>query len=161
MISHLVKGCLCLRLLPNAAGGALSSTTARGAQRATYYHHHHHRRPVAFGWTGGEGSRSATTTTQAVAAHQQNQDLQELKDVPASTLAAIECVASDVDGTLTTPDVTVTSRTKEAIKAVMDSGLVFFPATGKVSVLYALPWGCSPIGAVRMYVNSPHRHVRQ
>ena len=138
MISHLVKGCLCLRLLPSAAG-ALSSTTARGAVRTTYCHHYHHR-PVAFGWTGGEGSRSATTTTQAAAAHQQNQDLRELKDVPASTLASIQCVASDVDGTLTTPDVTVTSRTKEAIKAVMDSGLVFFPATGKVSVLYALPW---------------------
>lgn len=128
MISHLVKGCLCLRLLPSATAAAMSTT--RGAQRATYYHHH--RRPLAFGgWTAGEGSRSATTTTQAVAAHQQNHGLREFTDVPAATLGTIEAVASDVDGTLTTPDVTVTSRTKEAIKAVMDSGLVFFPATGK------------------------------
>lgn len=133
MISHLVKGCLCWRLLPIAA--AVSSSTTARAQRATWYHHHHHRRPVAFGWTAGEGSRSTTTATRAVAAQQQSH-LQELKDVPASTLATIEAVASDVDGTLTTPDVTVTSRTKEAIKAVMDSGLVFFPATGKVSMLY-------------------------
>lgn len=127
MISHLVKGCLCLRLLPSAAA---ASTTARGAQRVTYYHHRH--RPAAFGWTAGEGSRFATTTTQAVAAQHQNHDLRELKDVSATTLATIEAVASDVDGTLTTPDVTVTSRTKRAIQAVMDSGVVFFPATGKV-----------------------------
>lgn len=51
-------------------------------------------------------------------------------------MSTVEAVASDVDGTLTTPEVTVTSRTKEAIKAVMDSGLVFFPATGKVSAVF-------------------------
>ncbi|CAM9538817.1 unnamed protein product, partial [Hapterophycus canaliculatus] len=45
--------------------------------------------------------------------------------------ATVRAVASDVDGTLTTPEVTVTERTKQAIKAVMDSGLTFFPATGK------------------------------
>lgn len=147
MISHLVKGCLCLRLLPSATA-ALSSATARCAhQRATYYHHRY-RRPVAFGWTAGEDSRSTTTTTQTVLAHHQTHNLRELKDVPASDLARIDAVASDVDGTLTTPEVTVTSRTKEAIKAVMDSGLVFFPATGKVSGLFPSEDEVQPIKPV-------------
>lgn len=135
MISHLVKASLCLRLLPSAA--AVSSTAGRGVQRATYYHNHYYRRPVAFGWVPGDASRPATTHAAAGAAPAAgvvgNQDhVRELKDVPASLLAAVEAVSSDVDGTLTTPEVTVTSRTKQAIKAVMDSGLVFFPATGKV-----------------------------
>ena len=135
MISQVVKGCLCLRLVGVPGVAALSSTTGRCAQRATYYHRCP-RRPFAFGWTGGDGSRPATTATQAVAGHQQDQILRELKDAPDSLMSTVEAVASDVDGTLTTPEVTVTSRTKEAIKAVMDSGLVFFPATGKVSVVF-------------------------
>lgn len=131
-----MKASLCLRLLPSAA--AISSTAGRGAQRATYYHRYH-RRPIAFGWMPGDASRPATThaaaaaPAAAVVAGHQDHELRELKDVPASLLAAVEAVASDVDGTLSTPEVTVTSRTKQAIKAVMDSGLVFFPATGKVS----------------------------
>lgn len=140
--SQFLKASICLRLLPSAT--AVSLTAGRGIQRATYYHHHHHhhRRPFAFGWAPGDASRPAATHAAAaseatpapgVARQQDHHELpRELKDVPASLLAAVEAVASDVDGTLTTPEVTVTSRTKQAIKAVMDSGLVFFPATGKV-----------------------------
>ncbi len=141
MISQLVKGCVCLRLagLPSSVSvAALSSTTGRAAQRATYYHRYP-RRQFAFGWAGGDSSRPATTAAQAVAGQQQDQVLRELKDVPDSLMETVEAVASDVDGTLTTPEVTVTSRTKDAIKAVLDSGLVFFPATGKVSVVFLRP----------------------
>lgn len=58
--------------------------------------------------------------------------LGELVDTPPSLLANIMAVASDVDGTLATPETTVTSRTSDAVKAILDSGLMFFPATGKV-----------------------------
>ncbi|CAM9280514.1 unnamed protein product [Pylaiella littoralis] len=133
-VEMIVKASLCLRLLPSAA--AVSSTAGRGVQRVTYCHHSY-RRPFAFGWAPGDTSRHTAATAAAAAAPaagvagQQDHELRELKDVPASLLEVVEAVASDVDGTLTTPEVTVTSRTKQAIKAVMDSGLVFFPATGK------------------------------
>lgn len=134
MIGHLVKASLCLRLLP--ASAAVSPTAGRGFQRATYYHQNH-RRSVAFGWTlrgggsAGDPPRSATTAA-AAAGTAKDHEPQELSNAPASLLATVKAVASDVDGTLTTPEVTVTERTKQAIKAVMDSGLTFFPATGKV-----------------------------
>lgn len=59
-------------------------------------------------------------------------ELGELVDTPPSLLANIMAVASDVDGTLATPETTVTRRTSDAVKAILDSGLMFFPATGKV-----------------------------
>lgn len=127
---------LCFRLLP-AAAVAVTSTAARGTQRAIY---HHHRRPTAaFGWTSrgvSSGDASAERSAriqklQGTANSTQDVQLQKLADAAPSLLANVVAVASDVDGTLTTPDVTITLRTKQAIKAVMDSGLVFFPATGK------------------------------
>lgn len=130
---------LCFRLLP-AAAVAVTSTAARGTQRAIY---HHHRRPTAaFGWTSrgvSSGDASAERSAriqklQGTANSTQDVQLQKLADAAPSLLANVVAVASDVDGTLTTPDVTITLRTKQAIKAVMDSGLVFFPATGKVRV---------------------------
>ena len=128
---------LCFRLLP-AAAVAVTSTAARGTQRATTYHH---RRPTAaFGWTSrgtssGEPSAGRNVRIQKLqgtANSTQAAPLQKLSDVAPSLLANVVAVASDVDGTLTTPDVVITARTKQAIKAVMESGLVFFPATGKV-----------------------------
>lgn len=77
-------------------------------------------------------SSSAASVTSSAAAGASGQALQELEVVSPTLLANVVAVASDVDGTLTTPDVTVTTRTRDAIKAVMDSGLLFFPATGKV-----------------------------
>ncbi|CAN0199631.1 unnamed protein product, partial [Ectocarpus sp. 12 AP-2014] len=139
MISKVVKGFVCLRLLPGS--GAVSSTAVRGVQRGTYYYHRVHHRPASFGWTtrgGGSGGHapqsvasSSSSAAAASAAASSNCEPRQLADAPASLLATVEAVASDVDGTLTTPEVTVTPRTKDAIKAVLDSELAFFPATGK------------------------------
>lgn len=129
---------LCFRLLP-ATAVAVSSTVGRGVQRSTY--HHRRSTAVAFGWTcrGGHSSGDSSTTgnTASRSLHSAaksipGSQLQGLVDAAPSLMATVVAVASDVDGTLTTPDVTVTMRTKEAIKAVMESELVFFPATGKV-----------------------------
>ncbi|CBN75910.1 haloacid dehalogenase-like hydrolase [Ectocarpus siliculosus] len=138
MISQVVKGFVCLRLLPSS--GAVSSTAVRGVQRGTYYHHRLHHRPASFGWTtrgggsGGHAPQSVASSSAAAAsasAAASNREPRQLADAPASLLATVEAVASDVDGTLTTPEVTVTPRTKDAIKAVLNSELAFFPATGK------------------------------
>ncbi|CAM9649886.1 unnamed protein product [Ectocarpus sp. 6 AP-2014] len=142
MISQVVKGFVCLRLLPGS--GAVSSTAVRGVQRGTYYHHRLHHRPASFGWTtrgGGSGGHtpqsvaSSSSAAASASAAASNREPRQLADSPASLLATVEAVASDVDGTLTTPEVTVTPRTKDAIKAVLDSELAFFPATGKASQL--------------------------
>lgn len=141
MISQVVKGFVCLRLLPGS--GAVSSTAARGVQRGTCYHHRLHHRPASFGWTtrgggsGGHAPQSVASSSAAAssAAASSNRELRQLAEAPTSLLATVEAVASDVDGTLTTPEVTVTPRTKDAIKAVLDSELAFFPATGKASQL--------------------------
>lgn len=53
-------------------------------------------------------------------------------EVSPALLAKIVAVATDVDGTLSAPGPTVTTRTKDAIRAVLHSGILFFPATGKV-----------------------------
>lgn len=145
MISQVVKGLVCLRLLPGS--GAVSSTAVRGVQRGAYYHHRLHHRPASFRWTtrgGGSGGRapqsvaSSSSSAAASVAASSNREPRQLADAPASLLATVEAVASDVDGTLTTPEVTVTPRTKDAIKAVLDSELAFFPATGKASQLVRL-----------------------
>lgn len=130
---------LCMRLLPATAVVA-SSALGRGVQRASYYQH---RRPaVAFSWSSRGGFSSGESppaertarphATQSEVKSAPETQLRELAAVSPSLLASVVAVASDVDGTLTTPDVTVSPRTVAAIKAVMDSGLLFFPATGKV-----------------------------
>ncbi|CAM9138156.1 unnamed protein product, partial [Choristocarpus tenellus] len=63
----------------------------------------------------------------------------EISSVPKPILSGIKAVASDVDGTLTSPEGKVSARTKSTIKAIMDEGLVFFPATGKTRAgMYAV-----------------------
>lgn len=58
--------------------------------------------------------------------------LEDFEAASQALLASIVGIASDVDGTLTSPEVSVTERTKDAIRAVLASELMFFPATGKV-----------------------------
>lgn len=95
----------------------------------------------SFGWTsqaaeatcGGSRSRSNQLhRSTAEAATAREGGLRELATASPALLASVVAVASDVDGTLTRSDSTVSRRTHDAIKAVMDSGLLFFPATGKV-----------------------------
>lgn len=131
---------LCYKLLP-ATAMAASSVAGRGAL-ATAFHYHRPTYQYAFGSTsrgvssedspGGKGARNQQlhSTVQGAPGNQ----LQDLAAASPSLLAKVVAVASDIDGTLTRPDVSVASRTKAAIKAVMDSGLVFFPATGKVGI---------------------------
>lgn len=133
---------LCLALLPAATAAVASSAAGRSLARATYYNHGHRRCLAAFGGASRRLS-SARGSTDRKGAHRAQplrsavkdttqETLQALVTAAPSVLAAVVAVASDIDGTLTTPDKTVTSRTKDAIRAVMDSGLLFFPATGKV-----------------------------
>lgn len=136
----LLRLSLYLVLFP-AATATASSAAGRCLARATYYNHGHRRCLAAFGGTSRRLS-SAGESTDRKGAHRAQplrstvkdarETLQALSTAAPSVLAAVVAVASDVDGTLSTPDKTVTSRTKDAIKAVMDSGLLFFPATGKV-----------------------------
>lgn len=139
-----------------AAGGATTRRViTREAQNLSSRANHHSiisrpsyrsrprpcRRYPAFGWASrgkesganrgldsdGSGAAAASTTSSVSPGA-----LQELATAPESLLASIVAVASDVDGTLTRKDSTVSQRTKDAIKAVLDSDLLFFPATGKV-----------------------------
>lgn len=138
-----------------AAGGTTRRVIIRAAHNlsSSTYHHSAISRPFyrsrpqpfrrypAFGWasrgresganggrdSGGSGTAAASTTSSVSPGA-----LQELATAPESLLSAVVAVASDVDGTLTRKDSTVSERTKDAIKAVLDSDLLFFPATGKV-----------------------------
>jgi Cof subfamily protein (haloacid dehalogenase superfamily) len=49
----------------------------------------------------------------------------------ATVAANIRAVASDVDGTLTRPDLQISSRTRAAIRETRSQGITFIPATGK------------------------------
>lgn len=128
---------LCLGLLPVTAMALLG----HGVRHATYYHHHYRRISLAFGrsshLSSGEPSveqSSRPSPLQSTVEIGSEARPQELATAPSSLLESVAAVASDVDGTLTTPDVTVSHRTVSAVKAVLDSEVLFFPATGKVKL---------------------------
>lgn len=138
---------VCLGLIPvTTAVAAVNAATRRGFIRTVHSpnsngsFNRYRSRPTkafpAFSWSSrGWDSGSKGSSTAAAKSVNPGTALgtpQGLAVVPPSLLAAIVAVASDVDGTLTRNDSTVSQRTKDAIKGVMDSGLLFFPATGKV-----------------------------
>lgn len=132
---------LCLGLLPATAVATSSALLGRGVHCATYYHHYCRRPSLAFSrsshLSSGESSGeqpSRLPPLQSTPKAGLEAWPQELATAPSSLLESVAAVASDVDGTLTTPDVTVSHRTVSAVKAVLDSEVLFFPATGKVKL---------------------------
>lgn len=132
---------LCLGLLPATAIATASALLGHGVHHATYYHHHYRCPSLAFGrpshLLSGEPSvknLSRPPPLQSSLKIGSETRPQELATAPSSLLESVAAVASDVDGTLTTPDVTVSHRTVSAVKAVLNSEVLFFPATGKVKL---------------------------
>ena len=129
---------LCLGLVP-ATVVAASSALGHAGHRSTYYHCYRRRPSVAFGWSSrlssGDSAGERPTSPKPLQSAVKSSSVarpQELAAAPSSLLASVEAVASDVDGTLTTQHSTVSKRTVAAVKAVLDSEVLFFPATGKV-----------------------------
>lgn len=154
---------LCSVASTAAAASGRGAQQRTGGYQLHRYHHQHHQHSrcpaLAFSWvyrgtssssscysagespTDGNAASSQRFQPHAVSAVRggatPDTHLKPFATIEPSLLATIEALASDVDGTLTTPEVTVTDRTKDAIKAVIDSDVLFFPATGKVRVYTA------------------------
>ncbi|KAG5176139.1 HAD-like domain-containing protein [Tribonema minus] len=80
------------------------------------------------------GQKASGTRRQAAAsstAAELQKPVVELSQETLASLPEIKAVASDIDGTCTAPDLQVPQRVMDAIVATLDSGIVFFPATGK------------------------------
>lgn len=127
-----------LGILPTSTVVTLS-VPGPAVLRATSHYHCHRGVSLAFGWTPrlstGEllgGRRLSPLPSQGVVKASSEIEPYDLAVAPPTLLASVAAVACDVDGTLTTAEMTVSDRTVAAAREVLDSEVLFFPATGRV-----------------------------